>query len=160
MLRLSVLLVLISIVAAPCLAQSIASEGFIYGTLTLQNGDQHTGFLRWEDEEAYWDDLFHSRQDDLPWIRYADLKDLHREKEKRYFETHGMIDRIHYANRHFSLITMACRLNRPAHPDSDMIRCWNGIVISGDLNINLSGHSSRRLRQFVARVHAAQRPSV
>ncbi len=97
MLRLSVLLVLISIVAAPSLAQPVASDGFIYGTLTLQNGDQHTGFLRWEDEEAYWDDLFHSRQDDLPWIRYADLKDLHREKEKRYFETHGMIDRIHYA---------------------------------------------------------------
>ncbi len=78
-------------------AQSVPAEGFIYGTLTLQNGTQHTGFLRWEDEEAFWDDLFHSRENPLPWTEFADLKALHREKEKRYFETHGMVDRLKYA---------------------------------------------------------------
>ncbi len=97
MLRFVLLLALALTTVAPAMAQSGGSDGFIYGTLTLQNGDTHTGFLRWEDEEAYWDDLFHSRQINIPWVQYADLKALHREKEKRYFETHGLIDRIAYA---------------------------------------------------------------
>ncbi len=70
------------------------NQGFIYGTVTLQDGDTHTGFIRWEDEEAFWDDLFHSRQNELPWVEYVDMAELQAERRRLYFETHGMFDRV------------------------------------------------------------------
>ena len=57
--------------------------GFIYGRLTLQSGEKHTGFLRWEDEEAFWDDLFHSWQDELPWLEHVDMADVQAERRRR-----------------------------------------------------------------------------
>jgi len=75
-------------------AFSSDNAGFIYGTVTLGNGDKLTGFLRWDSEEAFWDDLFHSRQDELPWLEYVDMADLQAERRRRYFENHGMFDRL------------------------------------------------------------------
>jgi hypothetical protein len=45
-------------------------------------------------EEAFWDDLFHSRQVDNPWLDHVDVEELQAERRRRYFETHGMLDRI------------------------------------------------------------------
>jgi hypothetical protein len=70
------------------------NDGFLYGQLTLKTGEAYEGFLRWEDEEAFWDDLFHSRQSELSWLEHADLAELHQERKRRYFENHGMFDRI------------------------------------------------------------------
>ena len=70
------------------------NSGFIYGTVTLLEGEQHTGFIRWGVEEAFWDDLFHSRQVANPWLDHVDVKELQAERRRRYFETHGMLDRI------------------------------------------------------------------
>jgi hypothetical protein len=70
------------------------TSGFIYGRLTLKSGESHEGFLRWKDEEAFWDDLFHSRQTDLPWLDFVDTEELYQERKRRYFESHGMFDRI------------------------------------------------------------------
>jgi hypothetical protein len=70
------------------------NTGFIYGTLTLQDGDQHTGFIRWDSEEAFWDDLFHSRQDELPWLEHVDVAELQAERRRLYFANHGMFDRL------------------------------------------------------------------
>ncbi len=57
------------------------NQGFIYGTVTTESGREYKGFLRWDDEEAFWDDLFHSSKDDLPYMDEVD--DSHRHREKR-----------------------------------------------------------------------------
>nr|MEE4268623.1 hypothetical protein [Candidatus Krumholzibacteria bacterium] len=44
----------IQVVASPDPA-----AGLIYGTVTWPDGEQLTGFIRWKNEEACWDDLFH-----------------------------------------------------------------------------------------------------
>ncbi|MEN8006884.1 MAG: hypothetical protein ABFS42_07685 [Candidatus Krumholzibacteriota bacterium] len=81
-------------------AYSNDNAGFIHGTVTLHDGDQHTGFIRWEDEEAFWNDLFHSRQTDLPWLEHVDMAELKAERRRRYFETHGMFDRVMWTLHH------------------------------------------------------------
>jgi len=96
-----------------------AAAGFLYGTLTERSGDEHTGFLRWEDEEAFWDDLFHSRQLDVPWVDFVDMKALHKEAEQRYFESHGLFDRLAYALDH-------------KNPDDDISRLF--IARYGDID--------------------------
>ena len=45
-----------------------ASESRLYGTVEVSGGRQYTGFLRWDDEEAFWDDLFNGTKDKLPYI--------------------------------------------------------------------------------------------
>ncbi len=47
-------------------------DGFIYGTVETRGGESHTGVLRWDDEEAFWDDLFHSAKRELPYMEYAE----------------------------------------------------------------------------------------
>ena len=47
-------------------------EGYIYGTIETKAGKTHTGVLRWDDEEAFWDDLFHSSKTKLPFEDYAE----------------------------------------------------------------------------------------
>ena len=38
-------------------ASASDNQGFIYGTVTLFNGDELTGFLRWDSEKGFWDDI-------------------------------------------------------------------------------------------------------
>ena len=82
--------------AVPTAAPAAANPGagLIHATVTLRDGTAHTGYLRWEDEDAFWDDVFSARQKDLPWIGYADRDELARERRRRYFETHGLLDRL------------------------------------------------------------------
>ena len=47
-------------------------EGYIYGTVETKVGKTHTGVLRWDDEEAFWDDIFHSSKAELPYEEYAE----------------------------------------------------------------------------------------
>lgn len=44
--------------------------GFLYGTVLTDGGRRYTGILRWEDEEAFWDDLFNGSKAkaELPYI--------------------------------------------------------------------------------------------
>ncbi len=53
-------------------AEGISVEGYIYGTVETKAGKTHTGVLRWDDEEAFWDDLFHSGKTELPFEEYAE----------------------------------------------------------------------------------------
>jgi hypothetical protein len=71
--------------------------GFIHATVTWPSGESKTGYLRWDDEEAYWDDLFHCGYRDLVWSEYVDLESLRNERRTEYFETHGLLDRLIYA---------------------------------------------------------------
>ncbi len=69
----------------------------IHATVTWENGESRTGYLRWENEEATWDDLFHCGYRKSPWADFIDHKALKKEKRTRYFETHGLFDRLKYA---------------------------------------------------------------
>ena len=66
----SLVLAAFVLAAPPVVADSV--EGYIYGTVETRDGKSHTGVLRWDDEEAFWDDLFHSSKEDLPYIEYAE----------------------------------------------------------------------------------------
>ncbi len=59
-------------VGATAADAGISVEGYIYGTVETRSGKTHTGVLRWDDEEAFWDDLFHSAKDELPYEEYAE----------------------------------------------------------------------------------------
>jgi hypothetical protein len=78
----------------------IDNAGFIHGQVTLHSGEIYEGFLRWKDEEAYWDDLFHSQQSELPWLEHVDMEELQKERKRRYFQTHGMFDRLMWTLHH------------------------------------------------------------
>ena len=73
------------------------AAGFIHATVTWPSGDSKTGFLRWSDEEAFWDDLFQSGYRDLVWGEYADADQLRADRRKEYFATHGLVDRLMYS---------------------------------------------------------------
>ncbi len=47
---------------------SADSNGFLYGTVHTEGGRRYTGVLRWDDEEAFWDDLFNGAKSKLPYI--------------------------------------------------------------------------------------------
>jgi len=56
-------------------------QGFIYGRVTTESGNEYVGFIRWGDEEAFWDDLFHSSKEDLDWADYIDDDDRDRDRD-------------------------------------------------------------------------------
>jgi len=62
-----------SFLAGAADAASRASvEGYLYGSVETKAGKVHTGILRWDDEEAFWDDLFHSVKEELPYEEFAE----------------------------------------------------------------------------------------
>jgi hypothetical protein len=70
---------------------------FIHGTVTLRDGAPHTGFVRWRDEDAFWDDTFSATQVDPPWFAYADREALVRERRQLYYQSHGLLNRLAWA---------------------------------------------------------------
>ncbi len=90
-------IILIALAAALCAADACSAAGpggFIHGTVALRDSTTHTGFLRWRDEEAFWDDLFESRKREQPWREHVDMDALKKEREQRYFAEHGLLDRL------------------------------------------------------------------
>ncbi|MCB1183319.1 hypothetical protein KDM41_07785 [bacterium] len=87
----------LAVAAGQAAGDPAPNAGFLYGTVTLDDGGKLTGYLRWEDEEAFWDDLFHSRQRDVKWDDYADMEALAKARRQEYYRNHGLIDRIAYA---------------------------------------------------------------
>jgi hypothetical protein len=64
-------------------------EGFLYGRVETRSDHTYTGLLRWGTQEFFWDDLFNSTKQDLPY--YADAPDALRYREARKF---GLMERI------------------------------------------------------------------
>ncbi len=68
-----------TLLAAVCLfngapARANDAAGFLYGTVISESGTEYRGVMRWGKQEAFWDDLFHSLKEELP---YRDVvKDL------------------------------------------------------------------------------------
>ncbi len=58
------------------------NQGFLFGRVTSESGNEYTGFLRWGTEEAFWDDLFHSTKEDLPYWEMVDDEDWDRDRGK------------------------------------------------------------------------------
>lgn len=52
--------------AALILATSARAQGFIYGRIYTESGNTYTGALRWNKEEAFWDDQFNATKPDNP----------------------------------------------------------------------------------------------
>ncbi len=102
-LRFSALLpILLVLLPAAASAQASApnvdpNAGFIHATVTWPDGESKTGFLRWRDEEAFWDDLFHCGYRHLVWGEHADLDQLRKDRRAEYFATHGLVDRLLYS---------------------------------------------------------------
>jgi len=76
-------------------------SGFIHATVTWPSGEAKTGFLRWDDEEIFWDDLFHCGYRHLVWSDDADLDQIRKERRAAFYESHGRWERLAYARRMF-----------------------------------------------------------
>lgn len=94
---LACLLPAVTAAAAPGAAPG---AGLIHAELTLTDGTTATGFLRWKDEDAFWDDTFGARQRELPWFAYADQEALKREQRDREFASRGLLGRLAWALHH------------------------------------------------------------
>ncbi|MDW7690479.1 hypothetical protein R9C00_23030 [Flammeovirgaceae bacterium SG7u.111] len=55
-------------------AQQNLSSGFLYGKVTLNNGEHYEGQLRWENEQAMWGDLFNAIKLEPPYHDAIDLE--------------------------------------------------------------------------------------
>lgn len=68
----------------PALAQQ---EGFIFGEVTLSNGDQHTGKIYWSAGQRMWVDMLTVEKRDNPLLKYLNNEELKKlsaeEKEKQ-----------------------------------------------------------------------------
>lgn len=74
---------LTALMLMPADATAYDGTGLIYGRVLTDSGKEYTGFLRWGDEEACWDDLFHSLKQDLPFRDDADWDDDSWRRSKR-----------------------------------------------------------------------------
>ncbi len=53
------------------LPRDVDNSGFLYGTVTMKDGSVHRGYLRWDDQEAFWDDHFNGSKDRTPYQDYG-----------------------------------------------------------------------------------------
>ncbi|MBS1262130.1 MAG: hypothetical protein MAG453_01469 [Calditrichaeota bacterium] len=104
----SILVLAASFLAASFVPAAVAHEnqGFIYGKIKMRSGNEYKGVIRWNDEEAFWDDLFHSYKERRPYEDYLeehghigkveidDLEDEIRDIEREQEELEREIDRL------------------------------------------------------------------
>jgi hypothetical protein len=75
---------------AACAQRASAKDdngGFLYGRVVTESGSEYNGFLRWGNQEAFWDDLFNSAKQNFPYMDYLDeddLENLRRTHRKQY----------------------------------------------------------------------------
>lgn len=69
----------------------------IHATVSWPDGTQRTGYLRWDREEATWDDLFHSGYRENPWTEFIDHEAVAKERRDQFYASHGLIKRLVYA---------------------------------------------------------------
>lgn len=111
---------LILVLAGSVLA---GTEGYIYGKVTTRNDKVYQGPLRWGSQEAFWDDLFNSAKEELPFMEY---KEEYYEKLEKELEDD---DNGRYGSR-------SSRRKRVS-------------ILGGTINIDLDDHWVNR--QFIAR---------
>ena len=70
------------------IAWADGDEGFIYGKITMDNGNEYQGVIRWGDEEAFWDDMFNSTKVDDMFEQYlydVNIDDLEDEIDDAWY---------------------------------------------------------------------------
>ncbi len=88
--KLSVMIITVFALVMLCGQAAFAkdnNEGFLYGRVVTESGSEYTGFLRWGTQEAFWDDLFHSGKEDLPFLDDLDddqIRDLRKSKRRGF----------------------------------------------------------------------------
>ena len=63
-------MVLTGLLATVCSLPNISlaqSQGYIYGKILLKNGQTFIGQIRWDDQEATWNDVFDAYKADRPY---------------------------------------------------------------------------------------------
>jgi hypothetical protein len=61
------------------------TDGHIYGTITTKSGNSYTGVIRWGSEEAFWDDLFNSSKEELPYADYLKEAEKHDDDDEEWW---------------------------------------------------------------------------
>ncbi len=122
----------------PASDAGISVEGYIYGTVETRDGKTHTGVLRWDDEEAFWDDLFHSAKEELPYEKYAEEPDADEDAtwwERMATTISGDLN-LHHVSR-----SVAVRFG-----DLEQIRVTGGndavLTLRGGTEIEVSGYAN------------------
>jgi hypothetical protein len=147
MIRVLIYILLIIMTVFVVDADSNKDRGFIYGEITVKNGDIFRGPIRWGNEETFWHDLFNSTKDEN---EYADLiseKDLEEIKNdsvddngiERFFK--GLFRK----NRRYSPITVdhifACRFG-----EIRTMKLWGTetvlLTLKNDEKIEVNGGSN------------------
>ncbi len=72
--RLVALMAVAGLIVGIGVASAGPNDAYLYGTVTTRSGNSYTGLLRWGTEEAFWDDLFQSAKEDLPYRSYAEKR--------------------------------------------------------------------------------------
>jgi hypothetical protein len=135
-------------------AHQAPHPAFLYGRVTLVNGETYRGRLRFGgDEEAFWGEYFYGRKDENPWIAYLPRQDRPREGirlvglrigadaaaiERPFMARMGDIAKLEANGRHL-WVTMkngtVHHLDRYAADDfADGVRVWDATHGVTDLN--------------------------
>ncbi len=62
--RIGIFLLAVAAVVVLSPVAEATDHGFIFGTITTKSGDQHTGRIRWDRNEGFWDDLIDATKTD------------------------------------------------------------------------------------------------
>ncbi|MBE0565495.1 MAG: hypothetical protein IH621_06055 [Krumholzibacteria bacterium] len=73
-----------------------AGAGCLYGTVTTEDGEAVTGFLRTESWDTFWDDVFTAVRSESPWAGQVDPEELAKERRAEYFREEGLVARLAY----------------------------------------------------------------
>lgn len=78
--------------AAPLLQAQ--DQGFIYGKVTTEDGDEYMGPIRWGKEEVYWTDTFNASKKDNDNLQYLSNDELEELEDRYYHRSSDLLDRI------------------------------------------------------------------
>ena len=103
------LLALAVLLCLPILTPTVEAQqdnqGFLYGQVVTNSGAEYVGFLRWGTQEAFWDDLFNSVKEDLPFYDYLDRGEADRSRDRgtrvRVFDRDIRVERRRPVSRQF-----------------------------------------------------------
>ncbi|MEM9329071.1 MAG: hypothetical protein AAGA85_25635 [Bacteroidota bacterium] len=136
-------------------------EGFIYGKITMEDGDVYQGALRWGKEEVYWTDMFNASKTENSNLDYLSRRDI---DELRY-QKRGWDDRVttwvssNWSGRdrnfihQFSCMFGEIKTIRPSRWDEVMVTLQDGteIEVDGD-GYNDIGNKIKVLDDEIGRI--------
>ncbi len=117
------------------------NDGFLYGTVETDSGNEYTGFLRWGTEEAFWDDHFNSTKDELEYKRHRNRDDDDRERIEIFGVTIGFRGGGWHGGRVLTMRYGNIREIEPSRSDRARVTLKNNRVLELDGGSNDMGAS-------------------